>query len=212
VLNKPPGPAYAQQLLFAEIRPQSPLPRPSTLRRWRYRLPEGFAFALNAPRSAIVSRRGPCRLDAELQQGLDWTLGAAEALGAIAVVMQTPVELTTSARDRDLFTAYVERLPRQQGSLWVWAPSGLWEPESAHPFADKLGLICAFDPLNEPSPKGEVLYARLLGLGTRRRFTEAALREIAGALVLPEVSRAYAAFDSEGSFRSAVSLRKTTHS
>ncbi len=210
MLSKPPGPAYAEQLLFAEIRPQPPLPRPSTLRRWRYQLPERFAFALNAPRGAIVSRQGPLRIDADLQQGLDWTLRAADALGAVAVVMQTPIELTTSTRDRDLFAAYVDRLPRQEGRIWVWEPSGLWEPETAYPFAERLGLVCAFDPLTEPLPGGETLYARLLALGTRRRFTDAALTEIAGSLVRPNVSTAYVAFDSEASFRSAVNLTKTT--
>jgi uncharacterized protein YecE (DUF72 family) len=211
-LSRPPGPKYARELGFAEIGLRPPLPRPPTLRRWRCQLPGEFVFALNAPRSAIASRLGPFRFDDDLQEGLQWTVQAARALDATAVVIRTPVDFTTSRRDRDRFAAFAERLPREQGRLWVWAPGGLWDPDSAYPLAEKLGMACAFDPLTDPVPAGEVLYGRLIGLGTRRRFSETALREIAATVSLPEVRRAYITFDAEGSLRSAVSLRKTASS
>jgi uncharacterized protein YecE (DUF72 family) len=194
VLDKPPGPAYAKELGFAELGLRSPLPRPSTLRRWRYRVPEEFVFALVAPRDAIVSRLGPFRFDEAQQQRLGWTVTAADALRAAAVVIQTPVEFTTSRRDRDRFAAFAERLPRERDRLWVWAPAGLWDADSAYPFAEKLGLVCAFDPLTAAVPGGEVLYARLVGLGARRRFSESASSEIAEAVMLPDVRRVYVAF------------------
>jgi uncharacterized protein YecE (DUF72 family) len=180
-----------------------------TFRRWRYGLPEGFTLALNAPRSAMLSRLGPFRVDDELQQGVAWTALAADALGASAVVLRTPSEFTTSGRDRDRFAAFVERLPREPGRSWIWAPAGLWDADRAYPLAEKLGLVCAFDPLTAPAPAGEVLYARLAGLGTQRRFSEASLSRIVEAVMRPDVTRAYVVFDSERSFRDAVSLRKT---
>jgi uncharacterized protein YecE (DUF72 family) len=207
-LSKPPGPRYVRALVFAEIELRPPLPRLPTLRRWRYRLPAGLELALSAPQCTMVSRLGPFRFDDDLQEGLQWTVQAADALGANAVVLRTPSEFTTSRRDRDRFAAFSERLPRQPDRSWIWAPAGLWDADKAYPLAEKLGLVCAFDPLTAPVPAGEVLYARLVGLGTQRRYSEVTLNRIVEAVMLPDVRRAYVAFDSAGSFRDAVSLKR----
>ena len=41
-VERPPGAKYTAELRFAELAPSAPLPKPSTLRRWRHDLPEGF--------------------------------------------------------------------------------------------------------------------------------------------------------------------------
>ena len=208
VLHGAPDSKYAKSLRFAEFSPRTQLPRVSTLRRWHYELPEDFSFALHAPRSAVVSSRGALRLDDEMKKSIDWTLEAAEALAAVAVRFETPIEVTPSARSRDLLAAYTKELPRIEGRVWVWTPNGLWEPWSADRLAERLDLVRSFDPVSEPSPRGKIAYARLRTLGVRFRLSTEVLRTAVANLVKAPVEKAYFTLDSDGSLNQVLLLKR----
>src|SRR6185295_14032077 len=116
---------------------------------------------------------------AKLEQGVAWLSATVRALQPRFLVLPTPHDLTPGQRDRDLLAAYVEKANEWRGATkLVWSPTGLWEPDVAAVFAAKLGVICAFDPLESAAPPGELAYARLLAVGNRSRFGESVLADL----------------------------------
>lgn len=208
LLERPPGPKYLERLAFAEIAPPVPLPKVATLARWRESLPSGFVCALVAPGAVLASERGLLRLDDELREGIDWLRRAVEAVGARAVVVPTGSHLTTGQRDRDVLAAYIDELGLVGTECEVvWAPDGLWEPEDAIPFARKLGLRYAFDPLEaDVLPDEELLYARLRAIGGRQRFSEGMLLDVFERLLETGAEEIFIAMQSSRSFREATKL------
>lgn len=209
LLERPPGPKYADALHFAELGPRAPLPRRATLEKWRDRMPQGLTLSLVAPKESTTSRKGPLRFDEGLEAGVAWLHEALETLGARMLVVPTGRDTTTGQRDRDLLAAYFDRV-RREGLKVIWAPSGLWEPEMARPFAKHLGVTLACDPLAQPVPADEPLYARLRALGGRQRFTEGMFLDLQDALAEAEVGEAFVAIESPRSFREASRLQQLT--
>jgi len=205
-LDHLPGPKYLTTLRFAEVALRAPLPRAATLRQKRGQLPAELVLALRAPKTALVGARGPLRFDAELEAGLQWLLAARDALSAKLVVLATPADLTPGARSRDLLAAYAEKLPRDPSRPFVWAPSGAWERDTAARIASDLGLVLAFDPLEEDCPEGPIAYARLVAIGARRTFSPASLEDALESL--PTQLECYAAIESERSVPQATMLQK----
>lgn len=206
-LERPPGRKYVEALPFAELAFPSSLPKPKTLARWRQSVPESFRVALVVPAAAIGPRRAPLRPTDASDEALSWLNEAVETLDA-DVVLPTGAGLTTSKRDRDRLAAFIERLPRREGRHIVWAPQGLWEAELAHPVAEALGVLCAFDPLHDPSPEGPVLYARVAAIGARRRLGEGVRYELLDALVDAAPQQAFVALQSARSFDAAVAFQQ----
>lgn len=200
ILDRTPGHKYAAGLRFAELSLRAPLPRAKTLCEWRAQLPDGFALALRAPTSAVVSARGPLRIDETLEHSLKWLLDAAQSLAVCAVVLPTPADLAPGARSRELLTTYAARLPRVANRSYVWAPRGLWQPEETAPLCADLGLVLAFDPLQTPRPAGGVVYAELRALGHRKNFSHAALETALDVITAAEFDTAYVSVDSDRGF------------
>jgi uncharacterized protein YecE (DUF72 family) len=206
VVDRLPGPKYVSQLSFAELTLRAPLPRVASLKRMRADAPEELVLALRAPRSSLNSERGPLRFDAALERSFAWLLEAREALGAKVVVLPTPSDLSTGQRDRDLLSAFAERLPREEGRYYVWAPSGPWEPEAAEQMAQELDLVLAFDPLHEPLPAGKAAYARLRAIGARRSFSESVLEDVAALLAADPERDSFVAIEAPRGHTHAIKL------
>ena len=207
LIDRAPGRKYTESLRFAEISLRAPLPRPGTFAKWRKELPENFTLSLVAPKSAIVGKKGPLRFDEELEAGVTWLDESATALSARFVVIQTGADLTTGQRDRDLLTAYFERLRKKDRTI-VWSPSGLWEPELAEKFAARHEVLYAFDPIEAPVPVGEIVYARLAAIGHRSHIGEPVLRTIVEALDEDDIVEGFVAIDSPTSFQRASRLQE----
>jgi uncharacterized protein YecE (DUF72 family) len=203
LLERPPGPKYTSKLRFAELAPQSPLPKPGTLAKWRQKLPEGFEVGLRAPDSCWRSPAGPLRPSRELDAGLGWLSEAADALEASMIVVATDASVTTGARDRERLRAYFDRLPRVEGRLIAWRPSGLWEPETTQSMAEALSAVGGFDGIDDPAPEADVLYSSLLAEGFRRSFSHALLLDVIDKLQSSGASRAFVTLESGQSFREA---------
>src|SRR5262249_28013620 len=134
-LKTTPGAAYKARFRFAELALQSPLPRPSTMARWRSHAPHDFHFSLLVPREPVSSKSGPLRLDDRLERNLEWLRAARDALKVRALVVATHSSVTPGQRDRDLLARYFERLPQDHGCKIVWSPSGIWDPWDALNYA-----------------------------------------------------------------------------
>lgn len=207
LLERAPGPKYVEVLQFAELAPRAPVPKASTLASWRDKLPEGFELALVAPRPAVASSKGPMQIDEDLEAGISWLVEAADALRARAIVVVTESELTTGQRDRDRLKAYFDRIPRE-GRMIVWSAGGLWEPDEAQRFARRLGVTCAYDPLEDEAPDEEILYARLKAVGGRKSFPEGALMDVYERVIATGAAEAYVALESPRSFKEAAKLQQ----
>lgn len=206
LLDRAPGRKYVAALGFAEIAPPEPLPRIATVRRWRDELPEGFVTSFVVPKAATRSQKGALRFDDAMAAALEWSKEAAEVLNARFVVVRTPADLTTGQRDRDLLAAWLERFGAPTANV-VWSPTGLWEHELAVPFARKLGVLLAIDPLETEPPKNEQLvYARLRAIGMRSRFSETLLLEVLDALQSSGAEEAFVAIESPRSYKEASRL------
>lgn len=202
-VERPPGDKYVRTLHFAELTFPSSWPKPATLHKWREKVGPDLQVAVVAPRAALCSEAGPLRWDDELEARFAWYLEALEALDAMAIV-PTGSELSTSRKDRERLSDLFGRIPDTRRR--VWAPSGIWNDEEAHPFARKLGVTPAFDPLADDSPGGATAYVRLKALGGRQRFSEGILHELLDAL--EGFEEAFVAIESQRSFDEAVRLQK----
>jgi len=206
-LDRFPGHKYLASLHFAELSLRSPRPRPATLGKMkRDAKKETLRIALVAHRDSLVDSTGTMKVDA-LKSEIEWLTRSADALAANAIVLPTPRELTTGQRDRDRLAAYVDALGRTSGRSIVWAPAGVWERDSAAKFAEKLGLVLAFDPLEDDAPEGAVGYARLRAMGVRSRISTGMLAAIAEKVGSAGYGDAYVAIDSPTSYRDAKSLQ-----
>lgn len=203
-----PGRKYCASLNFFELRPKPPLPRTATLTRMGHQLPDGVRPALRMPRSAVVSSAGPLRLDEAATAMRDAVVDAAERLGARAIVIPTPAELTPGARGRELLARYVEGLPRVANRHLVWSPRGAWEPETKAAVCEELSLVGAFDPIHEPRMPGPIVYATLQALGYQTSFSPATLEEVLETIHTLPFDEAYVSIDSPRSFQQAVQLQQ----
>lgn len=207
-LERPPGPRYLAELPFAELAIPSPVPKSSTLERWRENLPAGFTVAIVAPPETVNSAAGPLRLgEQDLELGLGWLEDAVEAARPDILVVPTPRAVTPGARDRARLEAYFARLPRREGTQLVWAPTGLWESDDAGRFGEKLGAAVAVDPLVDDVPSGPLAYLRLRALGVRNRFSEGMLIEALEAALGSGADDVYLSLESPRSFKEACRLR-----
>jgi len=202
LLTRLPGPKYAAALEFAEVELPSPMPTARTLRRWQELAVGRVTLGLVVPDVATTSPKGPLRFDAAMEEALARTQEAAAIFGARFIVLPTKSDVTTGPRDRDLLTAWVGRWEATTHTL-VWHPSGLWDAEIARPFAKKLGVLLAFDPLEVRPEGGPTLYARLRAVGTRKRFNETLLLETVDRLASSGAQDAFVSLDSPKSFAEA---------
>lgn len=208
LLDQLPGRKYTASLRFFEFAPRSPWPRPATLTRMRHQLPEGLRVALRAPRTAVVGSAGPLRLDEAAKLARESLFESAERLGAVALVVPTPAELTPGARSAELLARYFDGVSRDAGRHLVWAPRGAWEPEQSAELAASLGLVCAYDPIHGERPAGPVVYAQLTAMGYQHNFSTASLEESVESVCLAPFDEAYLSIDSPRSFKQAELLQQ----
>ena len=199
VLERAPSAALAEGVRYAELAPSEPLPKPTTLERWRSRFTDDTAVGLRVPTRCWQSDEGGSLGD----PGSTWLAEASEALRAALVVIVTDGSVTTGARDRARLRHFFERFPRREGSSVVWRATGLWEPDTLQSAARSFGVIGGFDGLDDPVPEGDLVYASLRAEGLRRSFSHAVLADVVDRLRESTATRAYVAIQSKQSVREA---------
>ena len=157
-------------------------PRVQTALRWRERAPEGFLFTLKAwqlltheaasptyrrLREDLSDRQlaqaGAFRWNPLTRRAWDRTREIAAALGAGAVVFQSPRSFTPSKRNLDRLYRFFECIDRD-GRRMVFEPRGrAWDDATLRRLVADLDLVHAVDPfLRKPAGRG-LRYFRLHG-------------------------------------------------
>jgi uncharacterized protein YecE (DUF72 family) len=193
----------ALNLLELDLRPPAPPTR--SLQHWRQTSPEGFVHAVVAPPALYGDRDYPLRDAQATATELDRLSTVVGQLGAGVVVLRTPMAVAPGSAALERFKALLAKATGRFRRV-VWDPAGLWEPESAVKIARPLGALVVTDPLHD-DPTGEaVVYARLRGLGTDRRYHAGMLEDLVARL--EGVTEAYVVFASEGALREARALAR----
>lgn len=201
-----PRDRYVKKLGYVEYELRPPLPSPKTLATQRKSAPAGFEHGLVAPASLYGERDWPLRDPAAVRSELDRLANFCDAFGAAVLVFKTPMAISPGSVALKRFAPVLERAQKMAETV-VWSPAGLWEREAAVQFADEFGVVVACDPLrDEIEEAGEVVYARMRGLGEDQRYSMAKLEAIAANL--DGVEDAYVVFESGESWREALGLRK----
>jgi uncharacterized protein YecE (DUF72 family) len=194
---------YAERYDLLELRPDdASLPRPSTLRAWRKKVPPSFVFSVVFPK--VV---GELRPGSALDQALEESLAVARSVEARCLVIATPPSITPTELNRKRLAALVARIPHDAVTL-AWEATGIWEREEADAFASKIGVVPVVDPARESVPKGPIVYCRLRGLGESARLSSAAMDKV--ATELQDRREAYVIVETAGAFAVAQALWQQT--
>lgn len=177
-------------------------PQLATARRWRQAAPPGFAFAVKVwqlvthPSTSPTYRRlkthldetalrecGYFQLTPAVEMALVRTLEVAEALGAQALLFQTPASFAPEERFIRNLRAFFRAHPPAATRLCVWEPRGPWPEGLVGELCRELGLVHGVDPFAaRPATRGTA-YFRLHGIGGyRHRFTDAELDRLASEI------------------------------
>lgn len=179
-------------------------PRVPTVQRWRERAPKGFIFTIKAwqllthePTSPTYRRLKEGLSDAELLQAgsfkwsnvarMAWTRTReiAEALGAKAIVFQTPRSFHPTQQNLQQLYRFFQQIDRGQQHL-VFEPRGeAWNDAMLRQLIGDLGLVHGVDPfLRQPVGRG-LRYFRLHGRPAyhyRYRYSDGDLLQLKQAL------------------------------
>jgi uncharacterized protein YecE (DUF72 family) len=169
--------SYAKRYDLVEVRPlDTPLPKPSALRRWREQAPPAFAFSVVLPQAVSTFDRS-----GGFEPALNLALETATALQAVCLVLATPPSLRPTQANRQRIIELAEKLPRG-GQVLAWQPSGMWEPADVLATAAAAGYVPVFDAAQEPLGPGPVAYTRIRALGHAGRIGAGRIARIAEQL------------------------------
>lgn len=202
-------------------------PRLPMLRKMRGQAPEGFAFVIKAWQLIThePSEPGYQRLPSSLPLDLgtaghfrpsstvldawDKTWAAAEALGAAAILFDTPRSFTPTANNRLQLASFFERVEGRD-RLMIWEPHGVWSPGEILAICSDLDLVPCLDPfVSEGLPPTEVAYLKLRGMGATQRYSNGQLDWLANALA--PYSRAFCIFDTPSMLSDGARLLPLVH-
>jgi len=175
-----PGRTYAKLNLVEYQDSFTGTPSTKSLGRLRRAAGEDFTFVLRA--SAALTHAGEAMMSrlklSYLPEGKiprepfdtgelglaawQWTLEAAEALGADAIFWQTPASFRPTPANRQRIARFVEH-HLSDGPSVIWDSQGLWELDELAAASRDLGLIPSYDPLLELTPLPGATYLRVLG-------------------------------------------------
>lgn len=184
--------ARRYDVLEVDLLDREPTPRDATLRKWRKEAGPTLQISIVAPKALAILRPTPA-----LDEALTRYLEAQRLLQARFLLLQTPSDVTPGELQRERLQKVVERLREGLGEARdlvriAWEPRGVWEPDTAASFAQKLGVDLAFDPLGDPREPffhPVLRYWRLGTVGGRTEFPPARLRYLAEVIAAESKGR-----------------------
>jgi uncharacterized protein YecE (DUF72 family) len=199
-----PRARYAQRLSFVELEMRQPMPSPKVAANWRSEVGDAFTFALVAPASLWGARDWPLKDPAVTRTEIEKLAAVARKLRTRAIVLRPPPAVRPGSTALKRFLEAAEQI-RKLAEVCVWEPPGVWERDSAKAATEKAGLVVAADPLRDSVEGEAVVYARMRGLGSDRRYHEGRLQDLAEAL--SNAQEAFVVFDTATGFTEASKLR-----
>lgn len=194
---------YARRYDLVELRAEpGTLPRMVRLREWAAAAPSGFTFSARLPRAVCALEPGD-----DFDGALAYARRVMTALQPGWLVLHTPASVTPGSRSRRRLLALADELRQHTPTSRIaWEPHGPWEPDTAARFAAEHDMHLIQDAAREEPYPAEVVYTRLLAIGTGRINPDAAER--AGER-LADRREAYVVFDGASSVVAARILRET---
>lgn len=172
-----PATRYFKEYNFVEIQEtHRATPGPGTLRRWRREAPEGFEFALLAPRE--IGQEG-FRSGKVVETALKTLDDVAGELEARTAVFLAPPDFTSQRANRAALKDFLIEAKRGFDRVVFELGPG-WEPDTADSLAEETSTLAARDPLQQGTSKRNVAYYRLPGpAGHKSRYEDPAIERLA---------------------------------
>ncbi len=172
-----PATRYFREFAFVEVQETHiGTPGPGTIRRWRREAPEGFEFALLAPRE--VGQEG-FRDGKVVETAIKMLTGVAKELEAKTAVFIGPPEFTATRPNKAALTEFLIGA-RKHFDRVIFEPSSVWDPDDADALAADAGALAVRDPLSHGLSKKSVAYYRLPGpAGHKSRYEDPAIERLA---------------------------------
>ena len=172
-----PATRYFREFLFVEVQETHlGTPGPGTVRRWRREAPEGFRFALLAPRE--IAQEG-FREGQVVETAMTMMASVAAELSADTAVFIAPTDFPCNRANKTLVKDFLAN-SRKAFQTVVFDPGSLWDPDEAEGFLTAENVLVVRDPMSQGVSKKKVAYYRLPGpAGHKSRYEDPAIERLA---------------------------------
>jgi uncharacterized protein YecE (DUF72 family) len=201
-----PATRYFKEFLFVEVQETHVAqPGTGTIRRWRREAPEGFVFALLAPRE--IGQEG-FRDGKITETALKNLTDVTKELEGQTAVFCAPPEFTASRANKAALKEFLAGVKRKYKRI-VWEPPPAWDADEAQSLAAESGAIAARDPLANGTTAASVGYYRLPGpAGHKSRYEDPAIEKLADIALNTKNEQATFVFTNVDMFADAKRLKK----
>jgi uncharacterized protein YecE (DUF72 family) len=172
-----PATRYFKEFSFVEIQEtHHALPGMGTIRRWRREAPEGFAFAMLAPRE--IGQEG-FREGKVVETALNTLLDVGKELESTLAVFSSPPELVQNRANKSAVKDFLTSV-RKKFDRVVWEAPPTWDADEAAALAVDVKVIPSRDPLAHGKLESPTAYYRLHGpAGHKSRYEDPAIEKLA---------------------------------
>jgi uncharacterized protein YecE (DUF72 family) len=173
-----PATRYFKEFGFVEIQEtHHALPGMGTIRRWRREAPDGFAFAMLAPRE--IGQEG-FREGKVVETALATLLDVGKELESSLAIFSSPPELVQNRANKSAVKEFLQSV-RQKFERVVWEAPPTWDAEDAASLAIDVKVVPSWDPLAHGALDHPIAYYRLPGpAGHKSRYEDPAIEKLAG--------------------------------
>lgn len=201
-----PATRYFKEFLFVEIQETHVAPPGvGTVRRWRREAPEGFEFAMLAPRE--IGQEG-FRGGKVTETALKNLADVGKELSATTAVFVAPAEFASSRANRTAVKEFLSSV-RKKFERVVWEAPLAWDIKDADSAAADTGVVVARDPLIHGLSRSPVAYYRMPGpAGHKSRYEDPAIERLAGLARDAEHKRVTYVFTNVDMFADAKRFKK----
>jgi uncharacterized protein YecE (DUF72 family) len=202
-----PATRYFKEFLFVEIQETHlAVPGQGTLRRWKREAPDGFTFALLAPREIGLDGY---KTSPAADTAIDALKGVGAELDAKLFVFTTPPELVSNRANKATVRDLLKRAHKALGGRVVWEAPPSWKPTDAETIARDAGVIAARDPLHHGTVDAPFAYYRLPGpAGHKSRYEDPAIERLGTMAASAKNDEALYVFSNVDMFADAKRLRR----
>ena len=172
-----PATRYFKEFLFVEIQEtHHALPGMGTIRRWRREAPDGFVFAMLAPRE--IGQEG-FREGKVVETALNTLLEVGKELESKIAVFVSPPELAHNRANKAAVKEFLAGV-RKKFDRVIWEAPTTWDSDDAAALAAEVKVIAARDPLAHGMIDAPIAYYRLPGpAGHKSRYEDPAIEKLA---------------------------------
>jgi uncharacterized protein YecE (DUF72 family) len=172
-----PATRYFKEFLFVEIQEtHHALPGMGTIRRWRREAPDGFVFAMLAPRE--IGQEG-FREGKVVETALKTLLEVGKELESKIAVFASPPELAYNRANKAAVKDFLGTV-RKKFDRVIWEAPPTWDADEAASLAADVKVIAARDPLAHGTLDAPTAYYRLPGpAGHKSRYEDPAIEKLA---------------------------------